>query len=344
MRPMLHATLVNGRFGDPALFVQMLHRREALLFDAGDLSALSARDLLRVTDLFITHMHMDHFIGFDALLRVHVGRDKVLRVTGPPGICERVEHKLQAYDWDLVERYDSDLLFDVCELGPDGPLASARFRFKRRFEREPLSVADDWNEVAGLKLETALLEHHGPCLGFAVSEPAHVNVWKSRLEDRGLATGKWLQELKAAIVAGRPDDTMISLSADDQRPLSELGDLVTISRGQKVAYVTDVADTPSNRAAIGRLAAGADLFFLEARFAAEDREQARQRAHLTTRATGEIARAARVRRLEPFHFSPRYEGEEQRMLGEVAAAFSGIGAGALRGCAESSLSARASPP
>src|SRR5207253_8962765 len=121
---------------------QLRQRREGFLLDAGDLSALTGRDLLRVADLTIAHMRMDHFTGFDALLRVHVGRDKVLRVSGPPGICERVEHELQAYDWDLVERYDSDLLFDVCELGPDGPLASARFRFKRRFEREPLSVAD----------------------------------------------------------------------------------------------------------------------------------------------------------------------------------------------------------
>jgi ribonuclease Z len=341
---MLHATLVNGRFGDPALFVQMLHRREALLFDAGDLSALSARDLLRVSHLFVTHMHMDHFIGFDALLRVHVGRQKMLRVTGPPGIRQRVEHKLQAYDWDLVERYDTDVVFDVCEVGEKGAEAAARFRFKRRFEREPLDVPADWSEVAGLTLETALLEHHGPCLGFAVSEPAHVNVWKSRLEERGLATGKWLQELKRAILAGSSDETLIGTSIDDQRPLSQLRDLVTVSRGQKIAYVTDVADTAANRAAIARLAAGADLFFLEARFAAEDADQARQRAHLTTRATGEIARAAGVRRLEPFHFSPRYEGEEQRMINEAAAAFGGSGANAPQGCAESLLSATASPP
>jgi ribonuclease Z len=36
---------------------------------------------------------------------------------------------------------------------------------------------------------------------------------------------------------------------------------------------------------------------------------------------GELAHAARARRVEPFHFSPRYEGEEDRMVGEVMAAF-----------------------
>ncbi len=82
----------------------MLHRRDALLFDMGDLSALSTRDLLRVSRVFVSHMHMDHFIGFDALLRVHVGREKTIRITGPEGICERVHHKLQGYEWDLADK------------------------------------------------------------------------------------------------------------------------------------------------------------------------------------------------------------------------------------------------
>ena len=49
--------------------------------------------------------------------------------------------------------------------------------------------------------------------------------------------------------------------------------------------------------------------------------QARSRAHLTTTAAGEIARAAGARRVEPFHFSPRYEGEEEVMIAEVMDAF-----------------------
>ena len=83
MRPNLHPHLVNGRFGDPALYVEMLHRKGALLFDMGDLSPLSARDLLRVSHVFVSHMHIDHFIGFDALLRVSVGREKRVEMVGP---------------------------------------------------------------------------------------------------------------------------------------------------------------------------------------------------------------------------------------------------------------------
>ena len=298
----------------------MLHRRAALLLDAGDLSRLSARALLRIGHVFVSHMHMDHFIGFDALLRVHVGRDKAMMIVGPEGIIDRVGHKLQGYDWDLAERYDTDLSFEVIEIGSSGPQDAARFSLKSRFNRQSVEHPK-MIEAAGLKVETALLAHHGPCLGFALSEPAHINVWKSRLDEQGLATGQWLQELKRAVVVGESDNLLLRVDHDDWRPLGELRNLVSVSRGQKLAYVTDVSDTPANRIAIERLVREADLLFIESRFVAADAATARDRAHLTTQAAGEIARAAGVRRVEPFHFSPRYEGHEHLMLKEVISAF-----------------------
>jgi ribonuclease Z len=340
MRPSLHPSLVNGRFGDPALFVERLHRREVLLCDLGDLSPLSARDLLRVSRVFVTHCHIDHFIGLDALMRVSVGREKVIHLVGPAGIRERVWHKLQGYEWDLVGRYDTELVFRVCELSGDGRLACAVFRFSRAFAREDEEeVAIEDGVVAeepDLQVRAAVLDHHGPCLGFAIAERTHVNVWKSRLEERGLPTGPWLQALKQAVIEGRADDHPVSLPDGGPVSLGEVRDLVSLSRGQKVAYVTDVADTPVNRKAICQLANEADILFIESRFAAADADRARDRAHLTTAAAGAIARAARIRRLEPFHFSPKYEGEEARMLEEVAAAF-GRGVGASWGCAADPL-------
>jgi ribonuclease Z len=313
MRPNLHPRLVNGRFGDPALFVEQLHRRAAILFDLGDLSALAPRDLLRVETVCVSHMHIDHFIGFDALLRINIGREKRVRMIGPDGLIDAAWHKLHGYTWDLAHKYDADLWFDVWETGGD----AARFRFKAGFEREPLTEAF---ALDGLNLAFAELAHHGPSIGYALAEPRHVNIWRNRLEERGLAPGQWLQALKAAVRDEANDDTPIPLPRG-QAPLGDLRDLVSVEPGQRIAYVTDVADTPANRAAIADLAHCADLLFLEARFAAADAALAADRAHLTTRATGEIARAACARRLEPFHFSPRYEGAEDAMLAEVAEAF-----------------------
>ena len=159
-----------------------------------------------------------------------------------------------------------------------------------------------------------------------MQEAAHVNIWKNRLSERGLPVGPWLRSLKKAILEARPDDHLIRIdatAASDGRlvRLGNLRDLLTVTTGQKIAYVTDVADTPANRAAIIALAWNADILFIEGAFAGRDAELARRRAHLTTTAAGQIAREANVHRVEPFHFSPRYAGEEQRLLAEVMTAF-----------------------
>jgi len=324
MRASLHPFLVNGRFGDPALFVEVLHRRDAVLFDLGDLGPLSTRDLLRIGHVFVSHMHMDHFIGFDALLRVNVGREKTIRIAGPEGLCDRLCHKLHGYEWDLAHRYTTDLVFIATEIGAGGPHRSARFHFKERFEwREEPCPSWPLDAGEGLHVEAVLLEHHGPCIGYSLAESAHANVWANRLAGMGLAPGGWLKELKRAILSGGADEQPIQLADHREVPLGDLRHLVSISTGQKIAYVTDVADTPANRSAIARSCEAADILFIESRFAAADADQARERAHLTTRAAGEIAKAAQVRKVEPFHFSPRYEGEEDRMLKEVREAFTG---------------------
>ncbi|HEY0326844.1 MAG TPA: MBL fold metallo-hydrolase [Allosphingosinicella sp.] len=325
MRPTLHPRLVNGRFGDPAIFVDRLFDRSALLFDLGDLSALSTRDLLRVTHVFVSHMHMDHFIGFDALLRVHVGRAKRIVVTGPKGIGERLGHKLAGYEWDLVDSYEDDLVFDVIELLRPDRIQKLTLRLRNRFAFEAVDFNSINNAIIiatpDFTVSAAILEHHGVSVGYAVAEPLHVNIWGNKVQGRGLALGPWLKPLKQAVRDGRPNDWPVAMPDGSHAPLESLRDLVSVEPGQKVAYVTDVRDTPANREAIVRLCKGADLLFIEASFAARDKAKADARAHLTTAAAGEIARAAGVRRVEPFHFSPRYEAEEAEMLAEVDAAF-----------------------
>ena len=178
-----------------------------------------------------------------------------------------------------------------------------------------------------LRLRAAVLDHGTPSLGFAVEEAMHLNVWRTRLEERRLPTGPWLAELKAAVAANLPDDHPIPVfaRASEARgapalPLGALRDLIEVTPGQRLAYLTDFADTPENRAAAVSLARGADILFIEAPFAAADAPIAADRMHLTTQAAGEIARDAGARRIEPFHFSPRYLGQEARLLAEVAAA------------------------
>lgn len=332
MRPKFHPTLVNDRFGDPALYIDFLQERRAILFDLGDIHALSPRQILRLSDIFVSHTHIDHFIGFDHLLRVLVGRDKELRLYGPASFIDKVAAKLAAYTWDLVDRFQTELIFTVTEVGADLETCTARFRFSRRFAREDLSEGRAENgvlrEEPALTVSCAELEHHSPCLGFALQEGTHVNVWKNRIQEQGLTTGPWLATLKAAIHEGRPDDTPITVERDDgtreDLPLGFLREkIVSIEPGQKIAYVTDAVFSPANQTPIINLACDADILFIDAAFAKADADLAAHHGHLTTAQAGTLAHRAGAARVEPFHFSPRYEECEARMLAEVDAAFGG---------------------
>jgi len=325
MRPSLHPSLVNGRSGDPALYIETLFERRAILFDLGDISALPPRKLLRLEYVFVSHAHVDHFIGFGHLLRLLVGRDTTVRLYGPEGFVDQVHHKLQAYRWNLVDRFENDLVFLVTELDSSLRTNTARFRLKNGFATEAVGEHRKFSNVLcdqpTFHVSTAMLEHGTPCLAFAIEEAAHVNVWKNRLKELGLPVGPWLRDLKRAILEQRPDDERVRIDAGHTARLGEIRSAVTVTPGQKIGYVTDAADTDANREAIIDLVRNADLLFIEAPFASGDTALAAERAHLTTTAAGEIARQAGVRRVEPFHFSSRYSGEEARLLDEVQAAF-----------------------
>lgn len=329
MRPLFHPSLVNGRYGDPTVYVETLFEKRSLLFDVGEIASLSPRRIRRIDQIFVSHEHIDHFVGFDHLLRLLVGHEKSVQLFGPSGFGERVFHKLQAYRWNLVESYPCDLVFVVSELATENSISTTRFRLRKAFAAEPSvfrkTCAGVLCDEPTHRVSAAILEHGTPCLAFALQEAAHVNVWKNRLLERALPVGPWLRSLKKAVVERRADDHLIRIdeaaTSDRLVPLASLRDLLTVTAGQKIAYVTDVADTPANRAAIVALVQNADILFIEAAFAGADAALARERAHLTTTAAGEIAREANVRRVEPFHFSPRYAGEQGRMLAEVTAAF-----------------------
>jgi ribonuclease Z len=328
MRPIVSAELVNGAFGDPALLLDFRFAKRALLFDLGDLGALPPRKLLRISDVFVSHTHMDHFSGFDRLLRVCLGRHGGLRLFGPPGFIDRVEHKLAAYTWNLVERYPGDFTLRAHELAPDWGLRVAQFRAQARFAREALpeqrAVDGVLIDEPGFRVRGAFLDHGIACLGFAFEEKAHVNVWKNRLADLGLPVGPWLNELKRAIADNLPGDAPIRAWWRDREGTHErtlaLGDIAAsalrIVPGQKLCYVTDVRYDAENEARIVRLAADADLLYIETAFPSSESDHASRKLHLTAEQAGRMARAARAKSAVPFHFSPRYLGREAGLRAE----------------------------
>lgn len=332
MSSRFHPQLVNDPFGDPGLYVEFMFEKRAILFDLGDLSGLSTRRLLRVSDVFVSHMHMDHFCGFDRLLRVFLGRERTLNLYGPGGLIAAVAHKLAAYTWNLVENYDTDFTLVVSELA-DGRLRTVEFHCRKGFspgaERFAALEDDCLLDEESFCVRTAVLDHGLPCLAFALVERAHVNVWKNRIEALGLRVGPWLRDLKAAILRGDPDETPVRArwKADgrEQERLLRLGQLrgevATITAGVKIAYVVDAAYTDANVERIVTLAEGATVLFIESCFLEEDADRARDRKHLTARQAGRIAGLCGAQRLTTFHYSPRYEGRGEDLEAEAGGAF-----------------------
>ena len=336
MRPLFEPALVNDAFGDPGLYADFRDERRALLFDLGDVSGLVPRKLLRLSDIFVSHAHIDHFVGFDHWLRVVLGRKPRVALYGGPGFVEQVGHKLAAYTWNVVHRYEVALTIEAHELAADGSGRRATFSSLRRFAREADAPWPREGDVVlaedRFRVRAAFLDHDIPCLAFALEESVHVNVWKNRLAELGLSTGPWLQEVKRAVIAGAPDDTPIDAQGRDggavhsgTRPLGELRGALELVPGRRVGYVTDIRHTEENLRALERLLAGVDILFIESVFLDAEADHAERKNHLTAAQAGSIARRLGAKAVVPFHFSPRYEGRAAEVQAEAQAAWRGPG-------------------
>jgi ribonuclease Z len=334
MRPLFEPALVNETFGDPGLYVDFRDERRALLFDLGDVSALPPRKLLRISHIFVTHAHLDHFIGFDHWLRVVLGRKERVSLFGGPGFIGQVEHKLAAYTWNVVHRYEVALTLEVVELAPDGPARRARFSSRNRFAREDgasLPVPGDVVHAEDrFRVRARFLDHDILCLAFALEEAMHVNVWKNRLADLGLPTGPWLHAVKRAVIGGAPDEAPIDITWSDRggphverRRLGELRPALQTVAGRRIGYVTDIRYTEENLRSLDALLAAVDCLFIESVFLDTETAHAQRKNHLTAAQAGAIARRLGAKAVVPFHFSPRYEGRAAELLAEVQAAWRG---------------------
>jgi ribonuclease Z len=322
--------LVNDPFDDPGLFVPFSFQRRAVLFDLGDLTALSPQDILKLSHIFVTHTHMDHFSGFDRLLRLMIGRDKTLHLYGPRGFLKNVEGKLAGYSWNLVERYTDSLVLAVAEIHRNS-LLRRQYACRNRFEAQGEPVVQSFDgrllEERDLTITAAELDHGIPCLAFALEEPFHINIRPDGLSALKLRPGPWLQAFKQSVYDNLEPTTTIAAQGLEkgETAIFQLGELkariAKLTPGQKVSYVADAAYSDSNIDKIVDLAHRSDHLFIEAAFLDVDRDTAGIKNHLTARQAGSLAGWAQVKQITPFHFSPRYSGQARLLESEARQAF-----------------------
>ncbi len=316
----LDLRLVNAPWEDPTVHVELEGEGRAWLLDCGTLLPVRPRDLLRVDRVFVSHAHIDHFIGFDHLLRLHLGGRSELTIHGPVGITAHVRGRLQGYAWNLVA--DSPLRIVVCEIS-ESQARWTTFPCSERFaEGETRQEPHDGALVlpGAVRLRFAWLEHGVACLAWILEEPQTLAVDPQALRAEGTAPGRWLAVLKERAASG---DFSGDLQVEGNAvPVAELARrLLRIRPGRRYAYVTDTAFNKKSVAALRQVASGVDVLWCEAAYLHEQRDKARENLHMTARQAGRLAAELQVGRLHLFHFSRRYQGQDAAHLAEARQVF-----------------------
>lgn len=327
--------LVNDPFSDPGVYLDFRYGRRAILFDLGDVSALSARELLRVSHVFVSHTHVDHMAGFDRLFRLCLHRPFPLTLIGPPGFTVQIEHRIRGFTWNLLDKNSVDFCLRAMDYDGKSLTKAAEFHAREVFARREISPPVFPRSVAWMedefRIEAVALDHGIPSLAFALREVLQVNVWREVLNELDLPPGPWLNEAKRAVRLGLHDDHPVDIPGRTSIRLGDLkGRALRIAPGQAIAYVTDAAPHRENRAKILQLAREADQLFIEAVFLERDRPLALASLHLTAWEAGSIAREAGVRYVTPFHHSGRYLPEPEVLREEMFESFRAVDRKAMR--------------
>jgi len=322
MRQSFIHKLLNSHFADPCLFVRMPHEKNAIQFDIGDITALSPSERYKISHVFVTHTHIDHFIGFDILLRMILRRDTPLNVYGPPKITACVEGKLKGYTWNLIKDYPT--VINVFAF--DGKTVSrSAFRAENGFKKEILLRSDSDGVLHSnphFKVKAIKLDHGTPCLAYSFEEEFHINIDKDLLLKKGLTVGPWLTVFKRHLRENLASGHILTTEGKSYGT-EEFSDIARVTNGQKISYATDISMNMKNIARLIELARDSDVFYCEAHFLDKDKERAVERFHLTAKAAGSIAKQAGVKKLVLMHFSPKYMDSPDAVIDEAMAAFNG---------------------
>ncbi|MCX8084057.1 MAG: ribonuclease Z [Calditerrivibrio sp.] len=295
---------VNSPFDDTAFFVRNIYKKDAILFDCGRLGELTNSEMLDVRDIFISHTHIDHFYGFDRILRSTLRSEKPIRFYGPPNFIKNVMGKLASYTWNLIKSYP--LVLEAYELSPDGikkALFSASDGFNPVFYE---NVSNKELLSDRFEFEYEFFDHKTISVGYRIKEPIHVNIKKGVLEEMGLKAGPWLTQLKDKLLKGeregeiRIDEKIFSIKFLEEK-------LVMYSEPQDITFITDIAPNYENFKRAIKFAEKSYILLIESMFMKSDIIHAIDKNHLTIPLAKEIFWQSGSKFVKFFHFAPKYE-------------------------------------
>ncbi len=323
----LEPTFFSGLLDDPILHLTIRPLGRGILLDCGRIHHLAKRVMKSLSALFISHAHMDHFMGIDTFIRsVHVA-PRTTDIYGPPGLSEKMAHKLAGYDWNLTEpSWCSFRVHDIFSERIETTLFSGPEGFIRR-SGETLSRPDRIiYRNQHVKVEAEKCDHKIPSLIFKVSELPSFLVDEEKLHQAGLVRGNWLRTLKKhfygtkqaneplKVFRQRGNDIVEEIAEDPESLYQSI-------RGERpegsIGYLTDVGFTVENIDKIVKLMKGVTLLVCECSFLKQEKEKARISAHLCTDDVNTLVDILRPVFFLPMHLSKSYIHTWQRLYDEL---------------------------
>lgn len=319
LQPHFQLKLVNGMQGDPAVYGFAPKTGDALLFDLGTLDNLTHKDLLRVRTAMVSHAHVDHFIGFDRLLRVNIPHYRCIELCGPKDFHNNVLGKLQGYTWNLVD--PGQIQFIVHEISDNGEVKHVRITNDRSFSVEtfvpevsklkdtlpqvsqPGALVAELDNLAGIYAVS--LDHGTSSIAYSVHIPGSQHVKVEVLDKLGLKPGPWIRELQVKVATKKFGGNM-TVDGKTFKVTDLVDKLIESLPGRAVSYLTDICFSLENLRRFKTIANNSTLLICEANFRDEDVAKAFAKKHLTTKQAALIAAFIGAANLEIFHVSNIY--------------------------------------
>ena len=323
----LEPAFCAGLFDDPLLLIRQRPLGSNLLFDCGQLTHLAKRTLTAIEAVFVSHTHMDHWMGIDTLTRHFYVTPRTVQIFGPPGIAAKLAAKLSGYDWNLCEAdWGSYQVHEIHETqltshllsGPDGYRHSA-LGSRPRDDRVIFE-----NQL--VKVEAELCDHLVDSLIFRISEQPGFSVGEAFLQRQGLLKGPWIRQLKRRYFRREQLDAPLTVL----RQGAEGPEEVTITdvrafcagmfdeqRPASIGYISDIGFTETNLEKLGGLLQGVTLLLCETTFLRADRDKARATCHLCSEDVNRLLEMLRPTWFLPMHLSKSYNRCSERLYQEL---------------------------
>ncbi len=323
----LEPTFYSGLLDDPLLLVRVRPTGSSLLFDCGQIHHLAKRVLTSIDAIFVSHAHMDHWLGIDSFTRHLHAASKVVDLFGPPGIADKLAKRLAGYDWNLAEDYWGS--YRVHEVFPEW-LHSTLLSGPQGFSPQALGSRP---RRGGLIFENAQLivvaescEHRIPSLIFRITEKPAFLIDEQKLKQQGLLPGPWIRELKRRFFQEPQTSSPLAvLRPGEQGPeevlIDDLGQLCRqIGQPQtahSIGYISDLGFTAGNRKKICTLLKGVDLLICETTFLQEGKGRARASFHLCTEDVNWLLKQLQPSFFLPMHLSKTYSRRHCELYREL---------------------------